>query len=349
MAFLEKKQGIHRTVKRTTALVTAIGCMMLTCCGVNGSVLRQEDFAMGTTVNLTLYGDSVQTAADAIFSEIHHLDALLSWRTQTSQTAAVNQHAGEEALVDAPELAQLLEEVLPVCQQSGGRFNPAIGALSVLWDIGGEHPRVPEQAELDAALKLIDWQDIVVQNQQVGLRKAGQRLDLGAVGKGAACDAAKQLMVEQGIEAGVVAVGGSVVTYGTKPDGTDWQIVVRSPVDSAASAGTLSLSGTHHISTSGDYERYFEQDGIRYHHLLDPATGMPGDSEVCSVTIVHESGAIADALSTAVFLLGKEKGLSVMKQFQAEGILIDRSQGVTVTDGLRERFALSTGFTLVDQ
>ena len=167
-------------------------------------------------------------------------------------------------------------------------------------------------------------------------------LDLGAVGKGIACDVAQNYLKQQKeISGAVIAVGGSILLYGSKPDGTNWNVAVQNPRGQDGEAmGVLSLSGTTSVSTSGDYEKYFMQDGKRYHHILDPSTGYPADSGLISVTVVSDNGLLSDGLSTACFVLGKEKGQKLLETYGAEGIFIDQNKKVTVTKGLKDKFTI---------
>lgn len=167
-------------------------------------------------------------------------------------------------------------------------------------------------------------------------------LDLGAVGKGIACDVAQNYLKEQKeVSGAVIAVGGSILLYGSKADGTNWNVAVQNPRGQDGEAmGVLSLSGTTNVSTSGDYEKYFMQDGKRYHHILDPSTGYPADSGLISVTVVSDNGLLSDGLSTACFVLGKEKGEKLLESYGAEGIFIDQNKKVTVTKGLKDKFTI---------
>ena len=167
-------------------------------------------------------------------------------------------------------------------------------------------------------------------------------LDLGAVGKGIACDVAQNYLKQQKeVSGAVIAVGGSILLYGSKVDGTNWNVAVQNPRGKDGEAmGVLSLSGTTNVSTSGDYEKYFMQNGKRYHHILDPSTGYPAESSLISVTVVSDNGLLSDGLSTACFVLGKEKGERLLETCGAEGVFIDQNKKVTVTKGLKDKFTI---------
>ena len=168
-------------------------------------------------------------------------------------------------------------------------------------------------------------------------------LDLGAVGKGLALDYILEILKENSdVLGGTVSVGGSVLTYGTKPDNTVWRVGVANPENPSENIGVLYLEGQWCVSTSGDYERYMEIGGVRYHHIIDPATGMPADSGLTSVTIVTKDGLLSDALSTACFVLGREKGLELAVQYGAEALFVESDGEISMTPGMEEIFQSSS-------
>ena len=345
-----RRWPVHRFL--TAARPLCIGLAVLLClvclpaCQGTSFCVLKEDYAMATRVTLRLFGkqsEEMESAATELLREVHALEGKLSWRLDSSETAQVNAAAGSNQPVLAPEAAGILRRVLPVGEQSGWLFNPAVGPLTRLWDIGGEQQRLPGGDEIAAVLPLCRVDGVAVDGDEVELLFPQMALDLGAVGKGAACDLLRRGFQERNIEAAVATVGGSVVTYGKKPDGGSWSVAVRDPADSAETLGTILVEGTAFLSTSGDYERYFEQDGVRYHHLLNPFTGYPGSSGLTSVTVLCDNGAVADALSTAAFLLGAEDGKKLLGTFGAEGIFVAQDGQIFLTQGMAERFELKAG------
>ena len=275
-----------------------------------------------------------------------------------------------------------VEDSLELARRSNGAFDPTIGRLTRLWNIEGDNPKVPSKQEIKNTLEDTGYTKIHLEkvesqntantkknvdkdikdntaknkeisedtsqntntNESVSSIYIGDKctLDLGAVGKGIACDVVQDYLKKQKEVGGaVIAVGGSILLYGSKADGSDWNVAVQNPRGQDGEAmGVLSLSGTTNVSTSGDYEKYFMQDGKRYHHILDPSTGYPADSGLISVTIVSDSGLLSDGLSTACFVLGKEKGQKLLETCGAEGIFIDQNKKVTVTKGLKDKFTI---------
>lgn len=280
------------------------------------------------------------------------------------------------------DMTSWVEDSLELAKRSNGAFDPTIGRLTRLWNIEGDNPKVPSKQEIKNILEDTGYTKIHLEkvesqntantkknvdkdikdntaknkeisedtsqntntNESVSYIYIGDKctLDLGAVGKGIACDVVQDYLKKQKEVGGaVIAVGGSILLYGSKADGSDWNVAVQNPRGQDGEAmGVLSLSGTTNVSTSGDYEKYFMQDGKRYHHILDPSTGYPADSGLISVTIVSDSGLLSDGLSTACFVLGKEKGEKLLETYGAEGVFIDQNKKVTVTKGLKDKFTI---------
>lgn len=246
----------------------------------------------------------------------------------------------------SPPQYELLSRIWQVSKDSGGAMDVTLGRLCRLWNLddlagltengssGTGQIILPTSEQIQAALADCGYGRVQLADGTITL-PAGMQLDLGAVGKGIACDHISAYLHSQPQIAGaVVAVGGSVVTYGQKPDGSLWKVAIMHPREEGNYLGVLSLEGEHYISTSGDYERYVMADGVRYHHILDPATGYPAHNGLCSVTIVCGSGLLADALSTACFVLGPEQGLALAQVYGAEALLVEEDGCLHMTKGM---------------
>lgn len=301
--------------------------------------------AMGTLVTETIYttGENPASSVMDLLTEIE--DKYLSWREEDSDIGKANLRAGEGQTEVDGKTMEYLEETLQLSRDSGGAFDPTMGELTRLWDVEAENPRVPGRKKIRQCLRDSGYEKIHPASggaHQVELEK-GVSIDLGAVGKGIGCDEAAELLgADSQVQGAVVAVGGSVFTLGSKPDGSPWNVAVRDPRGGQEELlGVIRLEGEKYVSTSGDYEKYFIQDGKRYHHILDPSTGYPADSGLISVTVLGKDGLISDGLSTACFVLGMEKGAELLEKYQAEGIFVDEEKQVYVTDGLMENFELS--------
>lgn len=299
------------------------------------------DFAMNTVVSETLYtrGENLNTSVGELLRETE--EELLSWTKEDSQISLVNQSGGKTTEVSS-ELAGYLEKILQLARDSEGAFEPTLGKVIRLWDIGGENAGIPDDSELKQLLEETGYEKLQLEGQKVTL-KDGATLDLGAAGKGIGCDLVMELLKkDEDVSGMILNLGGSsVMAYGEKPDKTDWRVAVRDPREPEGDyLGAVTLKGGEFLSTSGDYERYFMEDGKRYHHILDPETGYPVWNGLTSVTVICDSGLFADGLSTACFVLGKEKALPLLEKYGAEAAFVDEDHKVYLTEGMEERFEL---------
>ncbi|MDO4168743.1 MAG: FAD:protein FMN transferase [Lachnospiraceae bacterium] len=314
-------------------------CMMfvMTGCGRATEKYTNTDFAMGTTITELLYGDldDCESSGKEIIDLLKEIEKeQISWRQTDSQIYKIN-HTNKNVSVDK-DVSNWLSETLKLAKDSDGALNPGVGVLAQLWDIGGENPRVPKQKEIDDALKKIDYQQISLKQGNVVTDPDQVQVDLGAIGKGIGADQAMAYLKKQeNITGGIISVGGSLCVYGKKPDGEKWAVGIQDPRGKDGEMfGAVRTDGDCYISTSGDYEKYIEQDGKRYHHILDSKTGYPSESGLISVTIMCNSGIDSDGLSTACFVIGMDKSQKLLKKYNAEAIFVDKDKNVYVTDGI---------------
>lgn len=281
--------------------------------------------AMGTIVSQKLYGEGSAKHIEKISTLINALDDEISWREESSAVAKIN--SGEA--VKSRQVTDIIEKCLQVTKDSDGAFDITIGGVTRLWNIGEDSQRVPAKKEIDLELQNVGSDKVSIASNTISLQD-GTKLDLGAVGKGAACDNVMTYLKASDIKGAVVSVGGSIVAYGKyNKKGDKWRIAVKHPRNENEYLGVISLSEGF-VSTSGDYERYFEQDGKRYHHIIDATTGYPADSGVISVTVVCDSGILSDALSTACFILGEKESKSLLEKYNASAIFVDSELNVSV-------------------
>lgn len=308
------------------------------------------DFAMDTVVSETLYtsGADINTQIGEKLREME--TTLLSWTEENSQISQLNNAEGKTMEV-SDDLAADLEKIRQLSQDSDGAFDPTLGKIIRLWDIAGENPHVPDQSEIDTLLPEVGYEKIQVDGNNVTLLD-GCTLDLGAVGKGMGCDQIMDYMQTQPDVVGMILNlgGSSVMTYGEKPDGSSWKVALTDPRDTEGDyLGAITLDANQFLSTSGDYEKYFIEDGIRYHHILDPKTGYPVQNGLTSVTIVCDQGYLADGLSTACFVLGLDAAKPLLEKYDAEAVFVDEDKNVYVTSGLMDKFELMKGGYTVNE
>ena len=286
--------------------------------------VSKSAIAMGTVVTAKTYGENTGPENETVISSVNQLDKLISRYEEGSLVDRLN----KTNFINSPELSDIVSICNKVSEESDGAFDLTVGELSNLWGIGTENERLPEKAEIEKALKNVGYKSLAVNGAEVKSKK-GQLVDLGAIGKGYACDMIKTYLESTDLKGAVVSVGGSILAFGKRNKAGDkWRIAVRDPRNEQAYIGVVQIDEGF-VSTSGDYEKYFEKDGKRYHHLLDPRTGYPSGNGLVSVTIVCDSGILSDALSTACFVLGKEKGAELAEKYGVGAIFIDEEMNIT--------------------
>ncbi len=297
---------------------------------------------LGTVISISLYDEAPASVLEDAFDAVADVHARMSVHEASSEIASLNR---DGFLGNAsPDTLALIEMGRSVSEASGGAFDITVGVLTGLWDIGGEHPNVPEPAKIVRALGVTGYKhlDADAASATVRFAEQGMAADLGAIAKGYACDEAARILREAGVQHAMLDFGGNIYALGEYPDGSPWRIGLRTPLigEEAAYMGILSVRDKA-VVTSGAYERFFEQDGKTYHHILDPHSGYPADSGLLSVTVVCENSAMADALSTACFVLGTQEGLKLIRSWDGvEGIFITEEKEVFITDGLHTAFSL---------
>lgn len=305
-------------------------------------VYRSTSFIMDTFVELCFYGGNAQEAADALEERLRAYDKDVSLYSKGSAIAALSDGAGTGLPVPVrDDVLSLLEKAKQYSLESGGAFDMTIAPLTLLWGVTSGEPHVPGQREIGQALSLVDARDLILDRRDSTalLLRAGQAVDLGGIAKGAASELVFEVMDTYGVKNGYASLGGNMAVRGHNPHkGKDFLFGVRDPRGGGGEIiGTLPLEGMT-MATTGDYERFFESGGIRYHHVLDPRTGYPARGGLISVSVISADGALADFLSTALFVLGKETALSQMDQESFSLIAVDEELNVYVSCGLEGVF-----------
>ncbi|MDZ4732047.1 MAG: FAD:protein FMN transferase [Nitrospirota bacterium] len=319
-----------------------VGCMGIPT-GQELAVVTRAQMQMGTLVKITAVARSesvAQAAATAGFAEIRRLEELLSTWIPTSELSRVNAAAGILPVHVSLETLTVVQRAVQAAEMTDGGFNIAIGPAVDAWRVT-EGQRIPTEAELDALRPLVDLMSVHanVQEQTIFLVKTGMRIDVGGIGKGYAADQAVEALRKAGAVAGVVALSGDIKTFGRLPDGKMFPVGVQHPRQDGAVLAWIDLQDEA-ISTAGDYERFFEQNGVRYHHILDPRTLQPTRS--CqSVTVLAREGVWADGLDTGIFVMGPERGMELVEQLpDVEAIIVDAGGRLLVSSGLKQRIRL---------
>ncbi len=302
----------------------------------------QSQLHLGTVCTINLFDQGSTELYGQMFQKLKGIEQAFSVNLPDSAVSQINQSAGIAPVVVPQEVIYVLQEALRIAERTSGAFDPTIGPLVDLWDIGGDNSQVPSQQAIDHARSLVDWRLVEIDSQRgtVYLPKQGMALDLGGIAKGYAADELVAIAQEAGIQQALFDLGGNIYAFGTKPDGTPWRVGVKDPAQPGGSPALALAVQDRSVVTSGMYERFFEQEGIRYHHILNPATGYPVWNDIQSVTIVSKSSLLADALSTSVFVLGREKGLALLESEDAEGIIIGEDKLVYPTSGIADQLSV---------
>ena len=295
-------------MKRIFAMILALSLLLSGCT----KPVEQTFFAMNTVMQFRIWGRDAATAYGQIITKLQDLES--SWSATSKDSILWQLNNGNPLFQLEPGQAALLHQAEALSQRTGGAFNPKMRRVSEVWGFYDEQHRVPSQDEIDAALADPQW-------------------DLGGAMKGYAGQKCADLLADLKIDRALLNLGGNVQTFGEKPDGTPWQVGIQNP-DGGNYLGIVSVTGTMAVVTSGDYQRYFEADGVRYHHILDPETGYPAESGLRSVTVICADGMTADCLSTALFVMGLEKGSDFWRESNDfEAVFITEDGTIYATEG----------------
>ncbi|SPQ00423.1 ApbE-like protein lipoprotein [Candidatus Sulfobium mesophilum] len=311
----------------------------VSCGKAKPSIYKKTKPLMDTLVTITVVSASEEEADKAIekaFSVIGQFGNKINFFSDKSELSAINKNAGIAPVKVSDETMGVIERALFISEKSGGAFDPTIGPEIRLWDF---YKKVrPEDAAIKKNLSLVNFRDIILDHSKstVLLKRNGMMLDLGGIAKGYAADLALASLRQDKIAAGIVAAAGDIRAFGLKPDGTLWNIGIKNPRQKSEADELIARARLTNkaISTSGDYERYFMDNGRRFHHILDPKTGYPA-SQCRSVTVISDSGIFADGFSTAVFVSGPEKGMELVRQAGVDAVIIDKDGGIHTTPGIK--------------
>ena len=307
-------------------------------------IYKDSKIAMDTIVTINIVSNSkknARLAASKAFGEIERLSSLINFYSDGSELSKINRNAGKKPVHVSPETMDLIKDSIVVAKKSGGAFDPTIGAISVLWDF--QKKLIPGKRDISKRLKLVSYKNIIIneKKQTVYLRKKGMMIDLVGIAKGYAADRAIDILSASGRKAGMVSVAVDIRAYGLKPDGKPWMVGIRDPRPVSATENILAALPLKNmaISTSGDYQRFFIKDGVRYHHLLIPWTGMPAGG--CqSVSVIADKAVITDSFATAVFILGPEKGMRLLEKMGYGGVIVDYYGRVHITEGIKDKIEI---------
>lgn len=352
-AFSRKGEPVLKQLRKYIALLLA-ACLVfaLAACSKNGSgdeeLFSKDIFAMDTYMTVSAYGEHGEEAVAAAVAEIQRLDALLSTGKDDSEVTGLNENGGGKLSEDTNAL---MAKALEIYETTDHVFDISVYPVMQLWGFTDQNYKVPSAADLKDALKRVDAGALTydAEAKTVAFDKDGMAVDFGGIAKGYTSALVCDLYRKLGVTSGLVNLGGNVQTVGHKPDGSEWRVGIQDPEDSD---GMLGVVETHDkaVITSGGYERFFEEDGVTYHHIIDPATGRPANSGLTSVTIVAEDGTLADGLSTSLFIMGKAKAIDFWQEHfdEFDMVLCCDDGTLVVTEGIRDAFTPSDDDAVVE-
>jgi thiamine biosynthesis lipoprotein len=319
---------------------TILLVFLVTSCNPNKErMFKETRVALYTVVTVTIYSDSKQkanTAVDSAFKELDRLGRLLNFYSEDSEVSMINRYSGIKPVKVSKETLEVIDKALAISRSTDGAFDITIGAIVKLWDF--EKQVLPDDKSIKEKLKLVGYKNVIIDMEKstVFLQKKGMQIDLGGIEKGYATDRAVNVLKQNGITAGIVAVGGEVKPFGTKPDGEPWRVGIKNPRQKGKEDevfAIVNLTGKA-ISTSGGYEKSFVKDGKWYHHILNPATGYPV-YECQSVSVIAKDA--PDGFPTGIFVLGPQRGMQLLKKLGLDGVIMDKKGEVFVTEGIKDK------------
>ena len=298
---------------------------------------ESEIFALDTAITLKVYGSKRAQVLKKLEDKINELDDMLSTGKETSEVSRLNR-SGEAVL--SPTVANLVKRSLGIYKKTDGLFDITIYPLMELWGFPTKNYRVPSEKEIEEKLKLVgsDKIDFNEETRKISFKNKGMEIDFGGIGKGYITDELVKILTDEKVESAIINLGGNVFGFRKKPDGSLWNIAIRDPNEPDKYMAAIRLEDSA-VITSGGYERYFEENGIIYHHILDPRTGKPSDSGLKSVSIISKDGTLADALSTSLFIMGEEKAIGYWKENGSnfDILLMTKDNRLLVSAGIKDK------------
>ncbi len=324
--------------KKKIRLVPLILSLMILCsgCGAEKELpkLSEVGFYLDTVIILTAYTDDDQVLKDAM-EECSRYEKLLSATIEGSDVWRIN-HADGQPVEVSDDTMEVLRCAVRIAELSGGAFDVTIAPVSSIWDFTSGEAVLPDAEKIARAAELVDYTKLELEGNTVRL-PAGMMIDPGGIAKGYIADSVKAWLMDKGVRHAILSFGGNVVGIGTKPDGSDWKVGIQDIDKATGEYMLVSRNNGGSTVTSGIYERGFDLDGVRYHHLLSTETGWPVQNELASVTIFSDSSMLGDALSTTAFVLGTEEGIRLIESLEGiEALFIARDRTVTMTSGAEE-------------
>lgn len=309
-------------------------CLLMCGCSQNNMKEYTENiFAMDTVMDLKIYSENDEALSEAK-AEIRRIDALFDRGNENSDIYRINKNKSADI---SAETADVIRAALSISERTDGAFDITVAPVMDLWGFYGNEFNVPSDDELQSTLEGVGYEKIQLDNTNISIPE-NTGIDLGGIGKGYTSDRIASLLKHRGVKSAIISLGGNVHAIGKRNDGSEWTVGITDPHNKSQLVGKLKISDKA-VITSGAYQRYFEQEGITYHHIIDPTTGKSADSGLASVTVITDSGMTADGLSTALFVMGLDKAIELWRSSSDfDAVFVDDSGMIYVTEGIADVF-----------
>ncbi|CAG7839206.1 thiamine biosynthesis protein ApbE [Clostridium novyi B str. ATCC 27606] len=305
--------------------------------------ISKQGIFLGTVCKITSYDNVSLSVFDKAYNRVNEIENKMSINKSPTEITKINESSGKNYIKVSNDVMEVINKSIYYSSISENKFDISIGCIDKLWNIGTEKARIPSQKEITSKLPLVNYKNILINKKEnlVMLKNKGMLIDLGAIAKGYAGDEVKRILKENGVNHAVINLGGNIVTIGNNPNGNKWLIGIKDPFIPSANPWAKINIYDKSIVTSGIYERFFEKNGKRYHHILDTKTGYPVNNSLVSVSIIADKSIDADALSTTTFSLGLNKGLKLIESLNGiEAIFVTKNHEVFLSSGLKNNFQI---------
>ena len=335
--------------KLSLTIITMILCisfLLTSCKKYDDEITSRTEFMMDTVITIKIYDKIDEKVLDKVFARLKEIENRMSKTIENSDVSNINKQAGKEPVKVHEDLYYVLEKALYFADLTDGAYEPTIGPLVELWDIKGnvenELHLIPDDDDIRKAIDKVNYKKLeLLEDDTVLLKEKGMKIDLGGIVKGYAADETKRILSENGVKSAIIDLGGNIYAFGKRPSSEPWRIGIQDPFNIKGNYIGLINVIDNSIVTSGDYERYFEIEGKRYHHIIDSKTGYPSMNELSAVSIITKDSIDGDALSTALFILGTEKSSELLKKIDnADALFITKGKDIYVPSKYKDKFEL---------
>ncbi len=326
-----------------TSIFIVFAILSTACSSSKENKITSTNFMLNTAITIIIYDYEDNQIFQEVYQLIDSYEKVLSVDIEGSDLDFLKQNSGKDYINVSPDTYYLLQESIKYSQISDGDFDITVALISSLWNFGKENQQVPEKSQIEKLLPLVDYKEISLKdNNQARLNKTGMKAALGAIAKGYIADKVKDFLISKGIKSAIINLGGNVLLVGNKPEGQAFNVGVQNPMDKSGNYMGFIKAVDKSIVSSGTYERFFVEDGVSYHHILNPKTGYPENNGLLQTTIISDKSVDGDGLSTTVFLMGLDRGMELIESLDnVEAIFVTADKKIHMSSGADNYFSLT--------